>query len=92
MSGAIGLVETRGLVESIEVADSMVKAANVKLLVREKVGRGLVTVIVTGDVGTVKAAVEAEASAAKRVGELLSVHIIPRPHEELNKIISKLKI
>ncbi|MBC7333728.1 MAG: BMC domain-containing protein [Actinobacteria bacterium] len=85
---AMGLIETRGLVGSIEAADSMVKAANVKLVAKEYVGGGLVTVIVTGDVGAVKAAVDAGAAAAKRVGEVISVHVIPRPHQELEKIIS----
>ena len=86
---AIGLIETRGLVGSIEAADSMLKAANVSLLGHERVGGGLVTVIVTGDVGAVKAAVDAGAAAAKRVGELLSVHVIPRPHQELDMILPK---
>jgi len=85
---AMGLIETRGLVGSVEAADAMVKAANVKLITKEYVGGGLVTVIVTGDVGAVKAAVDAGAAAAKRVGEVVSVHIIPRPHTELDKIIS----
>jgi ethanolamine utilization protein EutM len=87
MKDAIGLIETKGLVGSIEAADAMVKAANVKLIGREKVGGGLVTVIVEGDVGAVKAAVDAGASAAKRVGELLSIHVIPRPHSEIEKIL-----
>ena len=87
MKDAIGLIETRGLVGSIEAADAMVKAANVSLIGREKIGGGLVTVIVEGDVGAVKAAVDAGASAAKRVGELISVHVIPRPHADLVKIL-----
>ena len=87
MEKAIGLIETRGLVGSIEAADAMVKAANVSLLGKEQIGGGLVTVIVEGDVGAVKAATDAGASAAKRVGELLSVHVIPRPHEETEKIL-----
>ena len=87
MKDAIGLIETRGLVGSIEAADAMVKAANVSLIGREKIGGGLVTVIVEGDVGAVKAAVDAGASAAKRVGELISVHVIPRPHTDLAKIL-----
>jgi microcompartment protein CcmL/EutN len=87
MKDAIGLIETKGLVGSIEAADAMVKAANVKLIGRERVGGGLVTVIVEGDVGAVKAAVDAGASAAKRVGELLSIHVIPRPHSEIEKIL-----
>ena len=86
---AIGLIETRGLVGSIEAADSMLKAANVSLLGHERVGAGLVTVIVIGDVGAVKAAVDAGAAAAKRVGELLSVHVFPRPHQELDMILPK---
>jgi ethanolamine utilization protein EutM len=87
MQSAIGLIETKGLVGSIEAADAMVKAANVALLGEERIGGGYVTVIVEGDVGAVKAAVDAGAAAAKRVGELVSVHVIPRPHEELNKIL-----
>ena len=87
MKDAIGLIETRGLVGSIEAADAMVKSANVKLIGKEKIGGGLVTIIVEGDVGAVKAAVDAGASAAKRVGELLSIHVIPRPHSEIEKIL-----
>ncbi len=87
MKDAIGMIETRGLVGSIEAADAMVKAANVKLIGKEKIGGGLVTVIVEGDVGAVKAAVDAGAAAAKRVGELLSIHVIPRPHAEIEKIL-----
>ncbi len=87
MKDAIGLIETRGLVGSIEAADAMVKAANVKLIGRERVGGGLVTIVVEGDVGAVKAALDAGASAAKRVGELLSMHVIPRPHAEIEKIL-----
>ena len=87
MKDAIGLIETRGLVGSIEAADTMLKAANVNLTGREKIGGGLVTVIVEGDVGAVKAAVDAGASAAKKVGELISVHVIPRPHADLVKIL-----
>ena len=84
---AIGLIETRGLVGSIEAADAMVKAANVGLMGEERIGGGYVTVIVKGDVGAVKAAVDAGAAAAKRVGELVSVHVIPRPHPELDMIL-----
>ena len=84
---AIGLIETRGLVGSVEAADAMVKAANVTLMGQERIGGGLVTVIVKGDVGAVKAAVDAGAAAAKRVGELLSVHVIPRPHSDLDMIL-----
>lgn len=86
---ALGMVETRGLVGSIEAADAMVKAADVKLIGKEQIGSGLVTVMVRGDVGAVKAAVEAGAAAAKRVGELVSVHVIPRPHEEVEGILPK---
>ena len=84
---AIGLIETKGLVGSIEAADAMVKAANVTLMGEERIGGGFVTVIVKGDVGAVKAAVDAGAAAAKRVGELISVHVIPRPHSELDMIL-----
>ena len=90
MSGeAIGLIETRGLVGGIEAADAMVKAANVKLVGQERIGGGLVTVIVKGDVGAVKAAVDSGAAAAKRVGELISVHVIARPHADLDMILPK---
>ena len=85
---ALGMIETRGLVASIESADAMVKAANVTLTCKEHVGGGLVTVMVRGDVGAVKAAVDAGAAAAERVGELVSVHVIPRPHEELEGILT----
>ena len=84
---ALGMVETRGLVGSIEAADAMVKAANVVLIGKEKIGSGLVTVMVRGDVGAVKASVEAGAAAAKRVGELVSVHVIPRPHDDVEGIL-----
>jgi len=84
---ALGLIETRGLVGAIEAADAMVKAANVTLIGKQQIGGGLVTVMVKGDVGAVKAAVDAGATAAKKVGELLSVHVIPRPHEELKRIL-----
>lgn len=84
---ALGLVETRGLVGSIEAADAMVKAANVRLVGKEMVGGGYVTVMVRGDVGAVKAATDAGAAAAKRVGELISVHVIPRPHGDLDLIL-----
>jgi ethanolamine utilization protein EutM len=86
---ALGMVETRGLVGAIEAADAMVKAANVKLVGKEKVGSGLVTVMVRGDVGAVKAAVDAGAAAAKRVGELMSVHVIPSPHGDVEGILPK---
>lgn len=84
---ALGLVETRGLVGSIEAADAMVKAANVHLIGKEMIGGGFVTVMVRGDVGAVKAATDAGAAAAKRVGELVSVHVIPRPHADLEFIL-----
>lgn len=84
---ALGLIETKGLVGSIEAADAMVKAANVQLVGKEIVGGGLVTVMVRGDVGAVKAATDAGAAAAQRIGELVSVHVIPRPHEEVESII-----
>ncbi len=87
MKEALGLIETRGLVGSIEAADAMVKAAKVTLIGRERVGGGLVTVMVRGDVGAVKAAVESGAEAVRKVGELISVHVIPRPHEEVESIL-----
>ncbi len=86
---ALGLVETKGLVGAIEAADAMVKAANVTLIGKEMIGSGLVTVMVRGDVGAVKASVDAGAAAAKRLGELISVHVIPRPHEEVEDILPK---
>ena len=87
---ALGMVETKALVGSIEAADAMVKAANVHLIGKVHVGGGLVTVMVRGDVGAVKASVEAGGAAAKRVGELVSVHVIPRPHEDVEAILPKL--
>ena len=84
---ALGMVETKGLVAAIEAADAMVKAANVSLVGKEKIGSGLVTVMVRGDVGAVKASVEAGATAAKRVGELVSVHVIPAPHGDVEMIL-----
>ena len=87
---ALGMVETKGLVGSIEAADAMVKAANVKLIGKVHVGGGLVTVMVRGDVGAVKAATDAGAAAASRMGELLSVHVIPRPHEDVEHILPTL--
>ena len=84
---ALGMVETKGLVGSIEAADAMVKAANVTLIGKEKIGSGLVTVMVRGDVGAVKASVDAGAAAAARVGELLAVHVIPRPHDDVELIL-----
>ncbi len=87
MKEALGMVETKGLVGAIEAADAMVKAANVTLIGKETIGSGLVTVMVRGDVGAVKASVEAGAAAAKRVGELVSVHVIPRPHSDVEAIL-----
>ena len=84
---AIGMVETRGLIGMIEAADAMVKAANVVLVGREFIGSAYVTVMVRGDVGAVKAATDAGAAAARRVGELVSVHVIPRPHQEVEKVL-----
>jgi ethanolamine utilization protein EutM len=91
MLEALGMVETRGLIGSIEAADAMVKAANVVLVGKEYIGAGYVTVMVRGDVGAVKAATDAGAAAARRVGELISVHVIPRPHAEVEKILPKSK-
>ncbi|MEM7345405.1 MAG: ethanolamine utilization microcompartment protein EutM [Chloroflexota bacterium] len=84
---ALGMVETKGLVGAIEAADAMVKAANVKLIGKEQIGGGYVTVMVRGDVGAVKAATDAGAAAAKRVGDLVSVHVIPRPHSDVEAIL-----
>ena len=86
---ALGMIETKGLVGAIEAADAMVKAANVTLVGKEHVGGGLVTVLVRGDVGAVKAATDAGAAAAERVGELVSIHVIPRPHNEIEGILPK---
>ena len=86
-ANALGMVETKGLVGAIEAADAMVKAANVTLIGKQQVGAGLVTVMVRGDVGAVKAATEAGAAAAENVGELVSVHVIPRPHSEVEVIL-----
>jgi len=86
---ALGLIETKGLIGAIEAADAMVKAANVLLIGKEYIGAGYVTVMVRGDVGAVKAATDAGAAAARRVGELVSVHVIPRPHNEVEKILPK---
>lgn len=88
---ALGMVETKGLVGAIEAADAMVKAANVTLVGKEQIGSGLVTVMVRGDVGAVKAAVDSGAAAAKRVGELVSVHVIPRPHDDVEGILPAVK-
>ena len=88
---ALGMVETRGLVASIEAADAMCKAANVTLVGTEKIGSGLVSVMVRGDVGAVKSAVEAGSNAAGRLGELIATHVIPRPHNDVEMILPKLK-
>ncbi|MBQ4099003.1 MAG: BMC domain-containing protein [Clostridia bacterium] len=88
---ALGMVETRGLTAAIEAADSMVKAAQVTLVGTEKIGSGLVTVMVRGDVGAVKAAVEAGAANAARLGELVATHVIPRPHSDVEKILPIVK-
>lgn len=88
-ANALGMIETKGLVGAIEAADAMVKAANVTLVGKEQVGGGLVTVMVRGDVGAVKAATDAGAAAAEKVGELISVHVIPRPHQEVEVILPR---
>lgn len=88
---ALGMVETRGLVAAIEAADAMLKAANVTLVGTEKIGSGLVSVMVRGDVGAVKAAVESGASSASKLGELVATHVIPRPHTDVEKILPALK-
>jgi ethanolamine utilization protein EutM len=86
---ALGMVETRGLVGAVEASDAMVKAANVVLVSKEYIGAGYVTVLVRGDVAAVKAATDAGAAAARRVGELVSVHVIPRPHDDVNRALGK---
>ena len=86
---ALGLIETRGLIGAVEAADAMVKAANVVLIGKEYIGAGYVTVMVRGDVGAVKAATDAGSAAARRVGELIAVHVIPRPHAEVERILPK---
>lgn len=86
---ALGMVETKGFVSAVEAADAMVKAANVELVGKEYIGAGYVTIFVRGDVGAVKAATDAGASAARRVGELISVHVIPRPHNEVERVLPK---
>ena len=88
---ALGMVETRGLVAAIEAADAMVKAANVELIGTEKIGSGLVSVMVRGDVGAVKAAVETGSAAAGALGEVIATHVIPRPHNDVEKILPALK-
>lgn len=91
MKEALGLIETRGLVGMIEASDAMAKAAKVRLVGYEKIGSGLVTTFCRGEVGAVRAAVEAGASAAQKVGELVSVHVIPRPHDDLEKYLKKVE-
>ncbi len=88
---ALGMIETRGLVAAVEAADAMLKAANVTLVGTEKIGSGLVSVMVRGDVGAVKAAVEAGAASAGRLGELVATHVIPRPHSDVEKILPAIK-
>ena len=88
---ALGMIETRGLVAAIEAADAMVKAANVELIGTEKIGSGLVSVMVRGDVGAVKSAVEAGGAAATRLGEIIATHVIPRPHGDVEKILPSIK-
>ena len=88
---ALGMVETRGLVAAIEAADAMLKAANVELVGTEKIGSGLVSVMVRGDVGAVKAAVEAGLAAAQKLGEIIATHVIPRPHADVEKILPSIK-
>lgn len=89
MGEALGMIETKGLVGAIEAADAMTKSANVTLMGYEKIGSGLVTVMVRGDVGAVKAAVDAGACAAEKVGEIVAQHVIPRPHNDVEKILPK---
>lgn len=86
---ALGMIETKGLIGAIEAADAMTKAANVTLIGKEKVGSGLITIMITGDVGAVKAAVDAGAAAAEQVGHLVGVHVIARPHDEIENILKK---
>ena len=86
---ALGMIETKGFIGAVEAADAMVKAANVQLIGKEYIGAGYVTIFVRGDVGAVKAATDAGAAAARRVGELVSVHVIPRPHGEVERILPK---
>lgn len=88
MSDSIGIIETRGLTASIEAADAMLKAANVEIVGSEKIGSGLVTIIIKGDVGAVKAATEVGGEAAQRVGEVIAVHVIPRPHNDVQKLLN----
>ena len=88
---ALGMIETRGLTAAIEAADAMVKAANVVLIGSEKIGSGLVSVMVRGDVGAVKAAVEAGSAAANSLGEVIATHVIPRPHQDVEKLLPIIK-
>ncbi|MDQ0156865.1 BMC domain-containing protein [Robertmurraya andreesenii] len=91
MNGSLGVIETRGLTAAIEAADAMLKAANVEIVGSEKIGSGLVSVIIQGDVGAVKAATEVGAEAAGRVGEVVAVHVIPRPHGDVTKLLPSIK-
>lgn len=91
MNNALGLIETKGLVASIEAADAMVKAANVQMIGQEKIGSGLVTIMVRGDVGAVKASVDAGVAAAENIGEVVSSYVIPRPHAEVELILPSTK-
>ena len=91
MVQALGMIESRGLVAAIEASDAMVKAADVELIGSEKIGSGLVSVMVRGDVGAVKAAVEAGGAAASRLGEVIATHVIPRPHNDVEKLLPVLK-
>ncbi|AEV95602.1 BMC domain-containing protein [Pediococcus claussenii] len=91
MNNALGLIETKGLVASIEAADAMVKAANVEMVGQEKIGSGLVTIMVRGDVGAVKASVDAGVAAAENIGEVVSSYVIPRPHAEVENILPSIK-
>ena len=91
MNNALGLIETKGLVASIEAADAMVKAANVQMIGQEKIGSGLVTIMVRGDVGAVKASVDAGVAAAENIGEVVSSYVIPRPHAEVERILTSTK-
>ncbi|HWI61401.1 MAG TPA: BMC domain-containing protein [Symbiobacteriaceae bacterium] len=89
---ALGMVETRGFVGSVEAADAMAKAANVQVVGQVQIGAAYITIMCRGDVGAVRAAVDAGAAAAKRVGQLVSSHVIPRPHDELEKVLPKPKV
>ncbi|GGF96081.1 BMC domain-containing protein [Paenibacillus aceti] len=91
MNESIAIIETRGLTAAIEAADAMLKAANVEIVGTEKIGSGLVTVVVRGDVGAVKAAAEVGSEAAQRIGELVAAHVIPRPHSDVAKLLPMLK-